>query len=152
VVQVPPQEFPDQATVLGYGFSFQGALFNIKSTLNGAVVPNFARLGKLYGGLLKNSGAGIGEGAFTQMPPDRTMIELLWDGRNDPPWPQALNANPSFGTQSLQVFKESLPQPVEIDTGDTLEVGLWLTPMLGQNVGVWIVGAQYSILYDDPNR
>lgn len=135
-------------TVLGWGVNFQAAHFLIPAT--GTPVPKFARLPKLYGGLARDSGLADGvPHPFSGLPSDASLIDLLWDGQSDPPPPAATSQSPFVpGAQSMSQHSAVLPTPVELDEGDTLAIGFWLTPMLGQNVRLWYFRANYTIMYD----
>lgn len=134
--------------IIGWGLSFQASLLGIDAV---GVMP-FARLGKLYGGLVRNAGLTEQPGfiPFSGLPPDHSMIELLWDGQNDPPFPQASSSTPFVpGAPSMENKSVTLPIPLDAEQDDRLQIGFWLTPMLGQNTRVWVFNAGYSIVYDD---
>lgn len=134
-------------TILGWGISIQGATTLIYES---GVAPFASQLGKLYGGIVRDSGLQEGiPSPFTALPRDASHVDQLWDGTSDPPFPQAQSVTPFVpGAQSMLQHAAELPTPVEFAEGEKLQVGLWLTPMVGQNIRVSFFNASYTILYD----
>lgn len=139
----------DKWTVLGWGVNFLAATSLIVGGAVAAGVQPFASTrGQLYAGLVRGS-AIEGGGGFTGLPPDASLIDLLWDGNTDPPFP--LNSSQSAvapGAVSGRSHRAELPTPLELDVGDSLQIGFWLTPTLGQNIRLWFYQAGYTIVYD----
>lgn len=134
-------------TILGWGLAFQAASLAIAE---GAVPIFVSRQPQLYGGITRDSG--LAEGGFipfTQIPRDTSMIELLWDGSTEPPFPQASSASPFVpGAPAMRQKSVALPGPVSFDEDEQLQIGFFLTPMLGQNFRIWVFNATYTIQYD----
>lgn len=132
--------------ILGWGITFQGSLYNIPEP---GVQP-YATLPKMYAGLVRNAGLAEGPGNFTQLPPDNSNIDLVWDGPSDQPFPQAASQSPFVpGAPSMNHHSVVLPNPMDGNEEDKFQIGMWVTPMLGQNVRIWIFNATYTISYDD---
>jgi hypothetical protein len=108
-------------SVLGYSIQYTGLI------LPGAAGANFAKLGRLYSGVLSGVEAVAG-GGWSSFPTDTTMVTELWNGDTDSPFPMSNYGTPTPDVRSMTV---SLPQPIPLDPEVPLTIGLWLSPMLG---------------------
>lgn len=114
--------------------------------------PAFGRLGKLIAGLSQQKttlSAGFPwVNPVLALPNDPfTAITVLWDGSTDPPFPALQFGNPPV-TEAI-IGGLDLNQPLEISSGETITIGLWLTPSLVQGVTPNIFDATYTVIYDD---
>lgn len=148
-------------TILAWQIMFQIAL-----AVNG---PCNGRLGKVIGGLQSgavqsNGPAGSPAGqpftaAMLPLPNEPSLFATLWDGSQDqsPPLisaalPLVLPSNNGEGVIS---GGQNLSQPMKIVSGDSLSIGMWLTPSVvgagsGSNYNSLVVfSAAWTITYDD---
>lgn len=116
-------------TVYGWGLQGKGLLFQ---PALGGQFPAFGKLGSLFAALLVGGSISpLSTGHFSQPPGNATpTLVKVWDGDTDPPFPFApsnVSAPPDGGFfQTVQ----QLPQPVTLNAGDQMGIGLWLSPML----------------------
>lgn len=135
-------------TIFGWSISFQGAILALVSPTSG---PANGLLGKLFGGLVQQQTTPAPVPPNNQpfsSPPQVALptIATLWDGSQDPPFPQAQggSALPTSGyCRTVQ-----LPQPLVLKAGDSLGMGLWLTPSLVANTRIYIYGITYTVNYE----
>lgn len=140
---------------------------SVTAFLTSEFFMNFGLLGRLIMALLPNSQptSKAQSGGFPALPwvapmlplpADMSLAATLWDGNNDSAPPQY--SSPGAGLPVSGTV--SAPVPIPIRAGQTLGVGLWLTPMLmGSNdetsidypltPQVLVVNATYNVNYDD---
>lgn len=127
-------------TIYSIGIAGKGALLPISTAPRGL-------LGKLYGGLLAGGTFGGNSATTFVQPPGPALptIMKLWDGTQDAPFPMLTSARPAGGffSETLQ-----LPQPLQLDPGDQIAVGLWLTPNLVNDMQTLIYSVTWTIGYD----
>lgn len=139
-------------TIVSWTIFFQGAIDYVSH-------PIWAAFGKIIGGLIVDGATPtLGDPGNNQpwdtglqpFPPDVSMLQTLWDGNTDPPFPPLTFPNP----QPVSVVSGSmqLPVPVVIHSSVTLGIGIWLTPSLeGGSEGaiISLLNGQYTIVLDD---
>jgi hypothetical protein len=134
-------------TIASYTISFAGAIFS-----SGIAVRSFGRLGKLLAAIMLGA-APTPAGAITPMralPTDLSTAVTLWDGSQDPPFGQLTGiGGPATFPNVPIIGGESLAQPIAVGPGEQISLGLWLTPSLIQGVEIYIINAQYTVIYDD---
>lgn len=137
--------------VLGFNVTFAG-MIRLSST---DPVPACGRVGDIWAGLIKGGQPFPGFPGFVNpaqpFPADLSTMVKIWDGDTDQPfvtydvqgvWPPGQSLNLVAG--GLQ-----LPQPLIIDAGEQLAIGLWHLPsILAHVVGVDILDANYSVYYN----
>lgn len=121
--------------------------------------PIYGKFGKILAGLATMVSptsanpaiANLTCNSGVQLPADRTAIGTLWDPATDPLPPNVL-ASPVTLPLSLTITP---PQPIPINQGETIGIGLWMLPsLLGQIAPVngWeliLASATWAIIYDD---
>jgi hypothetical protein len=112
----------------------------------------FGKLGAVWAGLLtEGSPTSYGSSAYripmVPMPPDLTTMQKAWDGSVDPMFPSDAASLPGAMVSGAAAL--NLSSPLTLHSGMQLNFGLWLTPSLTQNTELLVVGAVYSIVYDD---
>lgn len=172
-------------TIQGWGISFSGLLWHtsvpaqtsmVTAATTNAVGPStglMGKLGQLWGGILPTQqGQTYFSGSARQpsnvpavpyvpygqspLPANSGSIELLWDGATDDFPVLGLSNQTDIAPQTV-TFSQSLNQPIPLQSGEQVCMGLWLTPSLvigcGLSFGVYcpiiISNAQYSITLDD---
>lgn len=154
IVQVPAQPtLVEPWTVTGWGITLTGAL---ATTFAGGGTAPFGRLGRLLAAPFLGPVAPSPGGSFEArvLIPHGALpaIETLWDGNQDPPFPFVTGfggfppAVPQIGGVIAASFQ--LQQPITLSSGDTLGFGLWLVPMLVNNLAVLISNVTYNISYE----
>lgn len=139
-------------SIVSWYMTFYGA-FNYLPLLPGQ--QYCGKLGKLIGGLTTSiSGPTAGSPGLPyvtpvlDLPDDQSMLSTLWDGSDDPEFP-ALQSTIGSPVKDIRSGSLGLPVPLTLRSGDTVAIGLWLTPSLTQNLQTLIYNARYSIVYDD---
>lgn len=114
--------------------------------------PTYGKLGRILGGIVRMAPT-IANPANANSPwtnpalplPDNTLgLTTLWDGTSDP-----VVRNINSGDATHLTGQLSLPVPITIPPGDTLQMGLWITPSLAAGVQLAVADATYAIFYDD---
>jgi hypothetical protein len=151
IVGIGEQPYLDNPiTILGWSLTYSG-LIKLPNTYQGG------KLGKLYAGpifrpvLTSTLGNGVPYLPYMQapLPPDATLIQEVWDGSTDPVFPQAeLSATGVINYQALS-SSMTLPQPIELNSGDQVAFGMWLTPSLAASLILYIINAAFTIQYTD---
>jgi hypothetical protein len=112
---------------------------------NGA--PFYGKLGSVVAGLVH---AAPTIGSPTQpwvnpaqpVPPSPAGFATLWS--NDMPAP------PNYPGPTIPVTVDAtLPVPLKVWPGDSVQIGIWIQPSLAVNVCLIVVNASYRIVYDD---
>lgn len=139
-------------TVVSWYMNFYGVL-NYLPILPGQ--QNCGKLGKLTGGLTTSvSGPTAGSAGLpyvtpmSDLPDDQSMLTTLWDGDSESAFP-ALQTVVGSPVKNVRSGGLQLPVPLTLRSGDTLAIGLWLSPSLTQNIQTLIYNTRYSIVYDD---
>lgn len=126
---------------------------------------NFGRLGSIIAGVARglqtNTPAPNGiapPGPWSnkgiQLPPDQSALTTIWDGNTDPAFHLSTSGTPPAKPEPI-VATFSPPVPIEVESGETLGIGLWLKPSLigipgGAGTGlIQIFNAAYTITLDD---
>lgn len=133
-------------TIYGWGIQAKAFLF----TVSGAG-PVFGKLGAFYASLIVGGSLTTRSSGSFQAPTQDALPNLVkvWDGDTDPPPPfLASNTSPAPIGGLLQTIQQ-LPQPVRLNAGDQLGIGLWLTPMLvSAELQFDIYNLTYTVNYD----
>lgn len=95
------------------------------------------------------------------LPPNTFGLDTLWDGRQDTAPPTSTGGimlppevhipamySAAFGLQQI-VHNYALPVPVEVSPGQTMQMGLWITPSNARNFALSVTGAAYNVVVDD---
>ena len=119
------------------------------------------KLGKIVAGLVLPPAQSIPSGQIISpvIPlPNPTLTVDLWDPANDPLPPEYVitSAHTPSPQSQLQVSGIlQLQQPVQIQRGEQIQVGLWILPSLlsfqvaGTQWTLQVVQAQWRLVYDD---
>lgn len=115
--------------------------------------PSYGKLGRLIGGLVRGAAptpfSAVGlpyANPLVPLPIDTTGLAVIWDGDSDPAFPISTSAP---GTLQPVMFANNLSSPIVVQSGDRVQIGLWLTPSLAQNVAPGVINATYTITVDD---
>jgi hypothetical protein len=114
----------------------------------------YGKLGRIVGGIVhmqptptdpaKNGGAWVNpQLAF---PNNSTGLNVIWDGQTDPALRSIYSPYPSSTELQGELM---LPVPIELYPGDDIQIGLWITPSLAQNVQIAVAYANYTVTFDD---
>jgi hypothetical protein len=148
--QIPAQ--PGLTTpwkIVGYSISFQGLIYTPTPSL-----PTYGLMGSIWGGLLfdtsvpPNQGGNPWMNPMPQFPANSGLVNKLWDGETDTPFP-LIDPAVAMPPARFLTFTESLDVPVTMQSGEGVVFGLWLAPGLVQNLQILLANATYSLIYDD---
>jgi hypothetical protein len=148
--QIPAQ--PGLTTpwkIVGYSISFQGLIYAPTPSL-----PTYGLMSSIWGGLLfdtsipPNQGGNPWVNPMPQFPANSGLVNKLWDGETDTPFP-LIDPAVAMPPARFLTFTESLDVPVTMQSGESVVFGLWLTPGLVQNLQILLANATYSLIYDD---
>jgi len=134
----------------GWSIAFDLWLFQ-----NAPTAPIFGRLGSILGGLCHAAQipaplVGGGARPVLPLPPNLGLLTQLWDGVADPcppivpAWAQAFPGAPTTISTTYP-----LPQPMVLEPGDSLSIGMWLTPSVSQNVQLCVFNAHWTVSYTE---
>lgn len=130
----------------------------------GIILPpqGYGKLGKIYGGLLLFEEQPTTQGPsqepyqnFTPLP--SSLLAPLWDPNSDPLPTQMIPGVTPTNTTTQAACQIELPQPLDIQPGQQLRVGMWIMPSLfgsaatvnpGQGF-LLVTNANYTVQYDD---
>lgn len=161
-------DIPAQKSFSILGFSVMGQLSLLRSGN-----PSYGKLGKLLTAVVTDSSAhDTGNSALSNsnvavpvlpLPRDASVITSLWDPAVDPLPPLIAASVPAIPASVPVSATLNLPQPLELEVGNQLLIGLWLMPSLGPNqaggpsIGqpnttIVLSQAVATIIYDDNRR
>ena len=131
--------------LLSWSLSYLGGLLYPNSTITA-----YGRLGAFWAGLVLGShtnpiSPNPWSNPVTPFPGDMSTFAKVWDGATDPPFPAVTSPTPP----AYDGYTNGFAQPLTIQPGDQLTLGLWLTPALVQNCQTLIKNVNYTIAYDD---
>lgn len=143
-------------TIMGWALQAKGVL--VRKIQGGTLAPPYGQLGKVYASLMVGSGLPPTGPAVTPFipPPSQALqnLALLWDGSVDPPFPWGSDDQPPAGgfIQTVQ----ALPIPQQLQSGEQLAIGLWLTPSIvgpavsagAGSLSIAIYNVSYSVTYE----
>lgn len=147
-------------TILSWSLEFQLYALQFFSS---PAKPAYGKLGRLIAGLVQGTGVqttistdpNAGQlvpwkQAIQPPPADQSLMSVLFDGSQDGPPPAAQASNPNVLKVTLSVSDWrtatfSLPQPLQVEFGQPIAMGMWLTPSLAQNASLIVMGANYNI-------
>ena len=139
-------------TIAGWSISYT-AYYQILNVANA-----MGRPGKLIGGLVRNPTPtrefSIEEARSpweigTTLPIDGTLTEVIWNGeplfRNATATTRASSSEPPLYSANF-----ALPQPIKLNSGETLGIGMWFSPSLftREGSGFTVQSARWSINYN----
>jgi hypothetical protein len=145
-LQTPP--LGQRWTITAWSMRFNG-IIGIANT------PAYGRLGRIYGGLSKTPPTAQGSQPYVNpmlpIPNDwGSSIQLLWDGETDTPFPTSPNVTTTAGLTIGMISQDVvLSQPLPIDSGQPMSIGLWLTPGILNNTIIGLWSGRWLISYDD---
>jgi hypothetical protein len=133
--------------IAGWSIAFDLWLFQAVSA------PVFGRLGTIIGGLChppQTVEVGTGRHPVQPLPANISLLTQLWDGNADTSPPSVIAGATSFpGAPTSLQTTYPLPQPLVLEPGDQLAIGLWLTPSVSQNVQLCVFNAKWTVSYDE---
>lgn len=150
-VSIAPPSIIQQWSIVGWKISFYGI-----ATPGAPNTPFYGRPGKIIGGIVRGTQrtpsdpSQVGTAAVLPLPSDLSTIETVWDPDIDTafPWADLTGAFGSGGPRQY-THSEILPTPIAVNSSSAVSMGLWLMPSLVKNYTPNIMGATYTITYDD---
>jgi hypothetical protein len=117
--------------------------------------PMYGRFGNIFGGLCTNAqipaaNVGLGVAPVQSFPLNSSLISQIWDGDQSPCPPIIPTSGGGVLPAPARIMLSyPLPQPLIIQPGDQLSVGLWVTPSVICNVQLFLMNATWEITYDE---
>ena len=150
-VSSAPPPITQKWSIVGWSIAFYGIV-----TPEQAGSKMYGRPGKIIGGVIrgtqrtKSDSSQVGTPAVLPLPSDLSTIAVLWDPDVDEAFPWA-DVTGAFGTGGPRQYHhaEVLTAPLAVDSSSAVSMGLWLMPSLVQNYTPNIMGATYTVTYDD---
>jgi hypothetical protein len=115
--------------------------------------PAYGRFGNIVGGLCHTPSPTQGAGApwvspILPFPTNASLISQIWDGDQSPSPPVAYAGSiPSSAARIALSYP--LPQPVDLQPGDQLSMGIWLMSSVVRTVGLVLLNATWTVGYEE---
>lgn len=137
-------------------YSIRAGLIAVSAPGSGSASGVQGKLSKILAGLTNQptTNGQLG-GAFPwsqalNLPQDTSLVGDLWDPAVHDMPPITKGTGLLGGQVPMQIaLAQVLPTPLPVTAGGQVNVGLWLEPMLLQNLVMAVIGAEFIINYDD---
>lgn len=115
------------------------------------LAPIYGRLGNICGGLCEQQRTpdSFWRNKVLPFPVNASLVTQIWEGDQSPCPPIINGGGPIYGTPPRINLTYPLPQPVIVQQGDQLSIGIWITPSLTANLQLVLLNATWSIAYEE---